>query len=289
MLEAASPSEVERGAAAFDEARRALRAIASRLDRAIGELDDAWSHSVSAVGERLEAPLRRTRELLHTLDEAELGRQLRITANGLAAGQARVRDLKVQRAGGADGPYDQQAQQILHDVANAYRDVGLTIGGQSPPPPVAVEEPSIGRALIEAARGDSGGLTLASSGSAPADLFRPAVPTLGLGQPGDPVSPPAAGGAAGSGAPMMPFMPPMGGGGMGGGMGGGPGGGGSLFDSSAAKRNGLQGDPSAWNSGQENGWNVLGRKEQRLEAAREDFRKDFDQEIKKAMRGDRDG
>jgi hypothetical protein len=283
-LDAATASEVERGAAAFDEARRGLRTLAGRLDRTLGELDEAW-RGAAAVGARLDEPLRRTREMLHLLDETELGRQLRITANGLTAGQARVRDLVAQRAAGTtELPFDQQAQRILHDVAEGYRDVGVAVGGQAPPPPPPVDEPGVGRALLEAARDDSAPLRLAA-GTDPTQLFRPAVPSLGLGQPGDPVLPPAGGaaGGAGNGMGMMPFMPPMGGG-MGGGMGGMAG---APEAGATQKRGNLQGDQSAWGNGQNDGWNVIGRKE-RLEAAREDFRKDFDLQIKKATRGDRD-
>ncbi|GLZ02005.1 hypothetical protein [Actinoplanes sp. NBRC 103695] len=285
-LEATSPAAVERGAVAFDDARRGLRALVGRLDRTLGDLEEAW-RGAAAVGARLEEPLRRTRELLHLLDDGEYGRQLRVTANALAAGQARVRDLTAQQVAGlTDVPFDQQAQSILHDVAEGYRDVGIAIGGQSPPPDAIVEEPGLGRILIEAARDDSARLELAATD--PADLFRPSGSARALAQPGDPLLPPpaAAGGGAGSGMPMMPFMPPMGG--AMGGMGGGLGGAGGVPEASAQKRGNLQGDPAAWGNGQEDGWSVIGRKaraEERVETARADFHRDLEEQIRKATRG----
>ena len=275
-LDAAAPAQVEQGAAAFDEARRGLRALAGRLDRTLSDLDEAWRGRGSG-GARLAEPLRRTRELVHMLDEGEFGRRLRIVASGLAAGQARVRDLRAQRiAGVTDVPFDQQAQQILQDVGNGYRDAGLAVGGQSPPA-VSIVDPELGRALLDAAHDDSAPVTLAAAD--PAQMFRPVVPTLGVLHPGDPVLPPPAGGGPGGGAPMMPFMPPMGGMGGMGGMGTG-----ATQESTAQKRSAVQGDPDAWGDGREAGWNVVGRRE-RLEVAREEFRTDFEQQIDKVTRG----
>lgn len=285
---AASPAEVERGAASFDEARRGLRTLAGQLDRTLGDLDEAWS-GARAVSSRLAEPLRRTREVLHMLDEGEFGRQLRITASGLASGQARVRDLRAQQVAGAtDVPFDQHAQQVLRDVGDGYRDVGVSIGGQSPPPDLTVEDPGLGRALRETAGDGSARLELAS-GTNPADLFRPVAPSAGV--PGDPALAQAAagGGAGGAGSPMMPFMPPMGGmgGGMGGGMAGGMGGGGdSNLGAGGQRRNALQGDPSAWGNGQSEGWTVVGKKE-RIDEARKNFREDFDEQIRNATKGDK--
>ena len=45
-------------------------------------------------------------------------------------------------------------------------------------------------------------------------------------------------------------------------------------------------DPSAWGNGHDDGWTVVGKKE-RVEEARKDFRENFDEQIRKATRGDR--
>nr|WP_221382677.1 hypothetical protein [Actinoplanes polyasparticus] len=276
-LESAAPPEMEEGAGAFDDARRGLRTLAGRLERLQSELEDAWQ-GAAAAGARLDEPLRRTRRLLHQLDENECGRHLRVAAGLLADGQTRVRDLIVQRASGlGDLPYDQQAQQVLSGVADGYRDVGHALGGRIPPPPVPVEEPGSGRRSLAAALDGSAPARLAATD--PAQVFRPVAPASGLGQPGDAIVPPAGAGGAGGGAPMMPFMPPMGGG-----MGG-PGG--QPADAASTRRPGLPGEPGAWGGNQREGWDVIGRAD-RIEAARDQFRKDFDDQIAKVTRGDRD-
>ncbi|MEV7986808.1 hypothetical protein [Micromonospora sp. NPDC085948] len=282
-LDAASPVDIETSARLFDEARSGLRAIAESLDRALSELDDAW-RSTQATGVRLSDPARRTRELVHTLDDAECGRQLRVTANALGVGQSRVRDLQAQRAadsGSTDDEWDRRAQVVLHGLAEAYRDVGLGLGGQNPPTVATVDEPGDRHARAESAGDDPPGLVLAADSDA-ADLFRPAAPTVRANQPGETVAPPSGGGGGtGSGLPMMPLMPM---GGMGGGMGGGLGG---MQNEGGGQRRGstlAQGDPAVWKDA-DAGWHVLGRTERIDQHIQEGLRK----ELGDVRKGDRDG
>ncbi|MGC4879764.1 hypothetical protein ACLQ26_26290 [Micromonospora sp. DT43] len=274
-LDAASPADVETCARLFDDARRVLRAVAESFDRALGDLDDSW-RSTRFASVRLGEPLRRTRQLVHALDEAECGQQLRVTANALGAGQARIRELRAQRAAdtGPEDVWDHQARVVLQGLSETYRDVGLGLGGQSPPAAVTVDEPGISRALAASARGDLAEVVLAADSDA-VDLFRPAAPTIRAGQPGEAVSPPPGGGGGGGGGyPMMPFMPM--GGGMGGGMGAGMGGmggmGGTQYENGGQRRGSTlaQGDAAVWKDA-DAGWNVLGRK-------------DVDQHIREGLR-----
>jgi hypothetical protein len=268
-LASASPPDIERGAAAFDGVQRSLRTVAGRLERALGDLDEAWQ-GLAALSPAVEEPLRRTRAVLVQLDNEQLGKNLRTTASVLDAGQARVRDLSAQRASGVtDVPLDRTAQHILRDIAHGYHDVGSAMGGQSPPSPVPVDEP-----VVLAGAAD------------PAQLFRPTDPVPSAKPPGEPVLPPSPGG---SGMGMMPFMPAMGGG-MGGGM----------PEPAAPKRKGADADPGLWGAGQDSGWTVIGRaaratadgeeRAERVNADRQEFRAEFERQIRRAMRGDnRDG
>ncbi|MEU7588464.1 hypothetical protein AB0A95_19495 [Micromonospora sp. NPDC049230] len=285
-LDAASPADIETSARLFDEARSGLRAIAESFDSALGELDDAW-RSTQATVVRLGEPSRRTRQLVHSLDDAECGQQLRVTATALGVGQARVRDLQVQRAadsGPSEDEWDRRARIVLQGLSETYRDVGLGLGGQDPPTAETVDEPGIRQAL-SAARDDPSGVVLAAD-SAAADLFRPAAPTIRAGQPGDAAAAPSGGGggAGGGGLPMMPLMPM---GGMGGGMGGMGGGMGGMGGEAGGQRRGstlAQGDPTVWKDA-DAGWNVLGRGERIDEHIREGLRK----ELGDARKGDRNG
>ncbi|MGC5284864.1 hypothetical protein [Micromonospora sp. DT231] len=285
-LDAASPADLETSARLFDEARSGLRAIAESLDRALGELDDAW-RSTQATVVRLGEPSRRTRQLVHRLDDAECGQQLRVTANALGVGQARVRDLQVQRAadsGPSDDEWDRRARVVLQGLAETYREVGLGLGGQHPPTAETVDEPGIRQALSASARDDPPGVVLAADPTA-ADLFRPAAPTVRAGQPGDAAAPPSGGGggAGGGGLPMMPLMPM---GGMGAGMGGMGGMGGMQSEAGGQRRSSTlaQGDPTVWKDA-DAGWNVLGRSERVDEHIREGLRK----ELGDGRKGDRNG
>ncbi|MFC0530925.1 hypothetical protein [Phytohabitans kaempferiae] len=285
-LDAAQCAEVERGAGLLDDARRSLRAIAAATERTLSRLEDCWrgqgadlAWSGGNVGvSGLAAPLRRTRELLHHLDESEYGQQLRRTASALAAGQARVRELRAQRAADPDpaGAYDERAQLVLHDVALAYQDVGRALGGTSPPALALVDEPSFSVDGRRQARDEEEPLILASGADIDVELFRPVGPAIGA----DPTLPPAGGG--GGGMPMMPMMPM-------GGMGGMAGAGGLHQETGNQQRrasHAIQGDQSAWGR-QDEGWNVLGRRD-RIEKAQEEVTKGLDREFGKFLRGDRD-
>ncbi|MFV2021193.1 hypothetical protein [Micromonospora sp. LOL_023] len=295
VLDSADSAEVERGAGLLDDARRSLRTILATADRTLSRLEDCWQGQGADLAwpggdvdaSRLADPLRRTRELLHALDEGEYGRQLRRTANALAAGQARVRELQAQRAADPSqiGEYDSRAQLVLHDVASAYQDIGRALGGTSPPALASVDEPPVGTDLSRQARDEGERVILASGSDVDVELFRPVGPVLGAGQPSElaPPPPPAGGGG---GIPMMPM--PMGGMGMGG-MGMGGMGGGQQDTSSPQRRanNAVQGDPSAWGA-QDEGWNVVG-KQTRIEKAQEEVREGLDREFRKYMKGDRNG
>lgn len=294
-LDAADYAEVERGAGLLDDARRSLRTIAVTAERTLGRLEDCWQGEGAGIAwpggdvdaSRLGEPLRRTRELLHTLDEGEYGQQLRRTANALAAGQARVRELQAQRAAdpGPVGGYDERAQLVLHDIAAAYQDIGRALGGTSPPMLASVDEPSIGADLGRHARDQGERVVLASGSDADVELFRPVGPVVGAGQPSELAPPPPAGGGGG-GMPMMPM--PMGGMGMGGmGMGGV---GGVQQDTVSQQRratSAVQGDSSAWGA-QDEGWNVLGKRA-RIEKAQEEVREGLNREFRKFTKGDRNG
>ncbi|MFY1635511.1 hypothetical protein ACN27F_19925 [Solwaraspora sp. WMMB335] len=295
-LAAAECAEVERGAGLLDDARRSLRVLSTTVERALSGLADCWWGEGASIAwpggdvtaSRLGEPLRRTRDLLHTLDEGEFGQQLRRTANALAAGQARVRELQAQRAADPDpaGAYDERAQLVLHDVAAAYQDIGRAIGGTSPPALASVDEPSIRADLRRKAPDDPGTLTLASGPDADVELFRPVSPVPGAVLTSE-SAPPPAGGAGGM--PMMPMMPMGGMGGMGGMAGIGGMSGGQHDTVTQQRRVGkvVQGDQSAWGT-QDEGWNVLGR-QARIEKAQEEVRNGLDREFGKFMKGDRDG
>lgn len=301
-LNAASCAEVERGAGLLDEARRSLRAIVATFERSLSRLEDCWRGEGArfglpggdAVTSGLAEPLRRTRELLHHLDVGEYGQQLRRTANTLAAGQARIRELQAQRAAdpGAGGGYDERGRVVLHDVAAAYQDIGRALGGTSPPPLASVEEPTVGVDLSRHARDGDAAVQLASGADFDVDLFRPVGPALGAGLPGE-LAPPPSGGGGGGGGGGMPMMPmPMGGmGGMGGmGMGGMGGMGGHQQEPGAQQRRtakALEGDKGAW-GGQDEGWTVLGRQQQ-LAKAEEQVQEMLDREFGKFLKGDRNG
>jgi hypothetical protein len=299
-LEAASYVEIERGAGTLDEARRSLRAIAVRFERALSRLEDCWQGEGARAGwpggdvtmSRLGEPLRRTRELLQHLDESECGHHLRRTANTLAAGQARVRELKAQREAdpAANAEYDERGRYVLHDIALAYQDIGRGLGGTAPPPLVLPDEPAIGADLRSRALDEDDTVFLASGSDTGVELFRPVGPVHVAGLPGDPVLPPPSGGGGGGGGgmPMMPM--PMGGMGGMGAMGGMGGLGGHQQDNAAQQRkaaNALQGDQGAWGR-QDEGWEVLGRKQQ-IADAQEKVRQGLDREFGKFLKGDRDG
>ncbi|WP_148083620.1 hypothetical protein [Micromonospora sp. Llam0] len=296
-LGAADFAEVERGAGLLDDARRSLRTIAVTAERTLSRLEDYWQGEGAGIAwpggdidaSRLGEPLRRTRELLHTLDEGEYGQQLRRTANALAAGQARVRELQALRAADPSlvGGYDERAQLVLHDIAAAYQDIGRALGGTSPPTLASVDEPSIGADLSRQARDQDERVVLASGSDADVELFRPVGPALGAGQPSELVPPPPAGG--GGGMPMMPM--PMGGMGMGGMGGMGMGGAGGVqqdtFSQQRRATSAVQGDSSAWGA-QDEGWNVLGKRA-RIEKAQEEVREGLNREFRKFTKGDRNG
>lgn len=292
-LDAADCAEIERGAGLLDEARRSLRAIAGSFERALSRLEDCWQGAGARAGwpdgdatmSRLGEPLRRTRELLHHLDESEYGQQLRRTANALAAGQARVRELQAQRATSpaSHHGYDERGQLVLHDVALVYRDIGGRLGGVSPPLLAPLDEPTVGAGLRRSARDEEETVLLASGPNIDVELFRPAGSALGAGLPGD-ATPPLGGGGGGGGMPMMPM--PMGGMGAMGGMSGF----GQQTENAAQQRRGpnaIQGDQDAWGK-QDEGWDVLGRKQQ-IANAQEQVRQGLDREFGKFLKGDRDG
>ncbi|WP_326550880.1 hypothetical protein [Micromonospora sp. NBC_01813] len=296
-LDSANCAEVERGAGLLDDARRSLRNIAAAAERTLSNLEDCWRGEGAGIAwpggdvtaSRLAEPLRRTRELVHALDEGEYGQQLRRTANALAAGQARVRELRAQRAADPSlaGAYDERAQLVLHDVAGAYQDIGRALGGTDPPALASVAEPSIGADLSRHARDEGDPMVLASGADVDVELFRPVTPALAAGLASDPLPPAAGGGGGAGGMPMMPMMPMGGMGGMGmGGMGMG----GGQQDTTGQQRranNAIQGDQSAWGT-QDEGWNVLG-KQARIEKAQEEVRDGLDREFRKFMKGDRNG
>lgn len=298
-LEAADCTQVEQGAGLLDDARRSLRVIAAVTERTLNRLADCWQGEGADIAwpggdphlSRLGEPLRRTREVLRVLDAGEFGQQLRRTANALAAGQARVRELQAQRAAdpGPGAGYDERAQLVLHDVATTYQDIGRALGGTDPPELVPVAEPPTAAELGRQLRDPSAPVTLASGASVDVELFRPVGPVLGAGLPTDLTPPPPAGGGGaggGGGMPMMPMMP-MGGMGMGGMGGMGMTGQQDVTTGQRRTANAVQGDSSAW-SDQDKGWNVLGRQD-RIEKAQEEVREGLQRELGKFMKGDRNG
>ncbi|MDQ7909372.1 hypothetical protein RB614_33105 [Phytohabitans sp. ZYX-F-186] len=269
-LAQASPADLHRHADLFDDARRALGEVVDALDRAWTDLEQAWpgAGAVAAAGWEVS---RRTRSLLHALDGAACGLMLRMTADTLADGQARLRDLQAQRATGTGtaAQYDEQARLVLHGVSDTYRDIGVRVGGEPP---------------ARAAYDETAPLTLAAAGAeAEADeLFRP-ISTVAAGRPGEPALPPAAGGggAGGSGYPMMPFMPMGGMGGMGG----------AQVDAAPQqqqRRAGLPGDQGVWGS-QESGWQVLGRRERAAATTARERSAALLEELEARSKGDRNG
>ncbi|WP_433388600.1 hypothetical protein [Micromonospora sp. KLBMP9576] len=247
-----SPADLYHAADLLEQARHALDDLLAGLDRAWVELEEAWRDAGVAIAAGRDLSLR-TRSLLHALDEADGGRLLRVAAAALSAGQARIHEIRAQRDAGAGAPveHDQQAGMVLHGLAEAYRDVGVHLGGQQPPREIDANHTQLSRL----ARDDASRVTLAAGPGAETDeVFRPVSPTVTVARANEPVAPPAGGGGGGGGFPMMPMMPM--------GMGGGMGAMGGQTESTVQQRRagaGAQGERGVW--GDENGgWQVLGRR-----------------------------
>ncbi|MGW5578513.1 hypothetical protein [Micromonospora chokoriensis] len=241
-LAAGSPDGLRRFADTVDEARYALSEVAARLERTLAGVEAVWP---SGGPDPLAGheQVRRTQQLLHAIDNAAYGQSLRTAADSLAAVTSRVNDLRAQRSASPSSAYryDEQASATLRGLADVYRELGISLGGETSPRP-PVDSP----------------VTLAATGSEAVDLFRPVSPAVATAlQTKDPAAVPSTGSPAGGGFPMAPMMP----------MGGmsGMSGGGTQYENTR-RGSAIQGDPRIWGDA-DGGWNVLGRSE-RVEMVR---------------------
>jgi hypothetical protein len=249
-------------AASFDAVARAFGDIGDRFRAALRQLEEAW------IPYRADAPppvvsLRSTVaiEVLDELRAPEFGVLLRAAGDSLATAQARLRDLRAQRAadqaaGASSGTaYDGLARLVLERVSTDFVDVGHGLlrltGAAGPQGPV----PAPGEAMA-----------LASAALLPdeAALLRDEAALLPDDEPADPPGSSAGGAAAmvlaasnpaGSNAGLSPPLTPL----MPMGMGMGMGMGASMqvtrerqVDAHATA------DPQAWHE-PDDGWDVVGR------------------------------
>ncbi|GAA5151915.1 MULTISPECIES: WXG100 family type VII secretion target [Amycolatopsis] len=146
LLTEVQPDVFYREAAAFDRAADRLREVLDQFRAQARAVQENWTGTSSdRFVEVLDEVSGDVTLLLQSMREPGYGNQLRLVGDALANAQQRLRDLQNHRAATPPTPESEQqftadARRILHDLAVAYRDLGLSLtelpGGQphSAPP-----------------------------------------------------------------------------------------------------------------------------------------------------------
>ncbi|MFD2420681.1 hypothetical protein [Amycolatopsis pigmentata] len=147
MVNAENPEVWYQQAAWFDKVKQTLSDLNDGFRREAKGLEELWhGDSAGAYG----GQVGRVASLIDQIRQGpDYAAALRRAGDALASAQQRVRDLQAQKGQNPDGDqslFDQQARQILIDLATAYGDSGALLGqglaldgvtgnGQVAPPP----------------------------------------------------------------------------------------------------------------------------------------------------------
>ena len=147
LIGSADPQSMYLQAALFDRFSAGLHEIGDRFRKHARGLDEMWSGSSAGAYGSHSDEMARVVDLLK--EGPDYGGLLRYGADALASGQQRLRDLEMQRTQEPGTPpeqYDEQARQILWDLATIYEEVGVRFGGSAEyvmdGVPVPVHEPA---------------------------------------------------------------------------------------------------------------------------------------------------
>ncbi|WP_166459574.1 WXG100 family type VII secretion target [Amycolatopsis pithecellobii] len=150
IVGADSPERWYQQASKFDQVNQRVGDVSDQFRREFKNFGELWhGNAAGAYGGQAD----RLAGLVDQLQQnPDYGGLLRRAGDALSMAQQRLGDLQAQRAGGGDPALlDQQARQILNDLATAYGDIGQWIGQgitadevtsatNTPPPPYAGAE-----------------------------------------------------------------------------------------------------------------------------------------------------
>ena len=179
-LDAGDPEALHSSGLAFAATADRLRGLSDEFRNRLGEVESAWQGPGSrAFSETAARIAHRVDELVSTLSEPSYEWLCREMGDALANGQRELRQLRGERdeqpgSSGASrenrsSPQDGQAQQVMNELANTYRQLGdqlrpLAEDAPAPPEPPQLPNSGTGSALLDGASAGADGPQMAGAG-----------------------------------------------------------------------------------------------------------------------------